>query len=277
MCCSVLQCVAVCCNALQCAAAVKHETQTVATANCTAMLQCVAECCSVLQSVAVCCSVSQCVALCRVCCSVLQCVAERRGVLQCAAVSTVSSLAALTCVAVVAVPCSMLQCVVVCSSINGTHLNSCGRNGEYALFINVIPQFPLRMLHPRNPPHQKTGIPQYFAVQIQNEFSLGARRRRCFSPVAAARHQGRSQRMREKFRVFIYPWVSIREFIYPGVRRINYWYPYTDKPPDFPPHALGPALMARSSFGAGRLAAACPFEFVPRTLSFFWIWWVLGV
>jgi len=43
-----------------------------------------------------------------------------------------------------------------------------------------------------------------------------------------------------------------------------------DKPPEFFPHSLGPALMARSSFGAVRLAAARPFEFVPRNLSF-WI------
>jgi len=39
---------------------------------------------------------------------------------------------------------------------------------------------------------------------------------------------------------------------------------------------LGPALIARGSFGAVRLAAARPFEFIPKTLSLS-IWWILGV
>jgi len=43
-----------------------------------------------------------------------------------------------------------------------------------------------------------------------------------------------------------------------------------EKTPGIFPHALGPALMARGSFGAVRLAAARPFDFAPRNLSF-WI------
>jgi len=87
----------------------------------------------------------------------------------------------------------------------------------------------------------------YSSVQIQ----IGARRWRCFSPAAAARHQGRSQRMREKFRGFIQLWV---EFIIKtgGIyRRIN----PDRKTPHFFLHALGPALMAR---GGGGALGTCP-------------------
>jgi len=49
-----------------------------------------------------------------------------------------------------------------------------------------------------------------------------------------------------------------------------------DKPPEIFPDTLGPALMARGSFGAVRLAAARPFEFASRNLSF-WIWWIWGL
>jgi len=54
-----------------------------------------------------------------------------------------------------------------------------------------------------------------------------------------------------------------------------------DKHPEFgvntPPHpSFGLTLMAHGSFGAVRLAAARPFEFVPRNLNF-WIGWISGV
>ena len=45
------------------------------------------------------------------------------------------------------------------------------------------------------------GLSQY---KFKSKFWLGTRRRRGFSPAPAARHQARSQRLREKLRGFIY-------------------------------------------------------------------------
>jgi len=94
-------------------------------------------------------------------------------------------------------------------------------------------------------------------------FWFGARRRRGSSPAAAARQHGRSQRMRGKIRGFIYLGglsIQLPEF---GAHI-------------FVPSSFGPTLMARGSFGAVRLAAVRPFEFVPRNMSFR-IWWILGL
>jgi len=52
--------------------------------------------------------------------------------------------------------------------------------------------------NPRNPPNRETQTPRYLAIQFKVRFRLDARRRRGFSPAAAARHQGRSQCMRTK-------------------------------------------------------------------------------
>jgi len=137
--------------------------------------------------------------------------------------------------------------------------------------------------NPQNPPNRETQTPRYLAIQFKVNFRLGARRRRGFSPAAAARHQDRSQRMRTKNwapnsgSLSIYP----NPGVYLGYMEVYLYKESGSLSPEFGPRIVGspssgPTLMACGSFGAMRLAAARPFELVPRKLSFS-IWWISGV
>jgi len=53
-------------------------------------------------------------------------------------------------------------------------------------------------------------------------FWLGVRRRKSFSPAAAARHQGRSQRMRGEIQGFIYPGENLGVYL-SGILIIYSW------------------------------------------------------
>jgi len=138
--------------------------------------------------------------------------------------------------------------------------------------LHVLSHIPLKMLQPPNPPNPETQI-----SRCKFKWARGSEAHRA---EAAARHQGRSQRIRKNFRGFIQLQVA-------GVyASVDSWViPLIENPPDFFPRALGPSLMARGSCGEGKpLRRRLPNQNLnlnlycerPRNLSFS-IWWILGV